>query len=86
MWGPSEFTCIGTLQSLNLTSDLSEIDVPVFFICGEYDETTSSTVSYFGSLVKNSRILILKNASHMNHIEKKEGYVDALRDYLKDMD
>lgn len=86
MWGPSEFTCTGTLQSFNLTANLSDIGVPVLFICGEYDEATPSAISHFAGFVDNSQILIIKNASHLNHIEKTDEYVKAVREFLGDLD
>lgn len=85
MWGPSEFTCTGTLQSFNLTADLSEIGVPVLFVCGEYDEAAPSSIRYFADLTENSETLVLEDASHLNHIEKADEYVKAVREFLKNL-
>jgi proline iminopeptidase len=82
MWGPSEFTCTGTLKSFDLTGRLSEMDVPVLFICGEYDEAAPESMKYFQGLVDDSELLIIKDASHENHLEKEEEYIAALRKFL----
>lgn len=82
MWGPSEFTCTGTLKNFSLTGNLGEIDVPVLFICGEYDEAAPSTMKYFQDLVDNSELLVIEDASHENHIEKEDEYVSAVRNFL----
>ncbi|MBP2134021.1 proline iminopeptidase [Methanomicrobium sp. W14] len=79
MWGPSEFTCTGTLKSFNLSEELKRIEMPVLFICGEYDEAKPSSMEYFRKFVKNSEIVVIKNASHMAHLEKKDEYLGALR-------
>jgi len=38
MWGPTEFHATGNLLDFDLTPRLGEIDVPVLFIAGEFDE------------------------------------------------
>ena len=86
MWGPSEFTCTGTLKSFDLTGKLSEMDVPVLFICGEYDEAAPESMKYFQSLVDDSELLIINDASHENHLEKKEEYIAAVRKFLDAVD
>ncbi len=86
MWGPSEFTCTGILKSFNLTPNLSEIDVPVLFICGEYDEAAPGSMKYFSSLVSNPELLIIEDASHENHLEKEEEYTAAVRKFLNAAD
>jgi proline iminopeptidase len=43
MWGPSEFTCIGTLQTFDRTKDLASLRMPVLFHSGEFDECRPDT-------------------------------------------
>ena len=38
MWGPSEFHADGTLVDFDVTGRLHEIDVPVLFLTGQFDE------------------------------------------------
>lgn len=46
MWGPSEFTCTGTLRTFSVTGRLDEVPVPVLFTCGEHDEAPPATMMY----------------------------------------
>jgi L-proline amide hydrolase len=44
MNGPSEFHCIGSLKTWDITDRLPEIDVPTFLVSGRYDEATPHIV------------------------------------------
>lgn len=83
MWGPSEFTITGTLRDFDRTRDLHEITVPVLFTCGQYDEATPESTSYYQSMLPGSELTVFENASHMHHIEKTDEYLLAIRDFLR---
>ncbi len=44
MWGPSEFTCTGSLGTWDVTDRLGEIDLPTLIPSGRYDEATPAVV------------------------------------------
>ncbi|MDD4299981.1 MAG: proline iminopeptidase-family hydrolase [Methanomicrobium sp.] len=83
MWGPSEFTCTGTLKSFDVTGNMGRIKSPVLFICGEYDEAKPSSMEYFRRFVHNSEFVVLKDASHMTHLEKTHESLEALRKFME---
>ncbi|OGV72527.1 MAG: hypothetical protein A3K19_32840 [Lentisphaerae bacterium RIFOXYB12_FULL_65_16] len=83
MWGPSEFTCTGTLANYDRTDRLKEIRIPVLFTCGEFDEATPATSAFYKSCLPGSELLVLKDASHMHPIEKPAEYLAAVRDFLR---
>ena len=83
MWGPSEFSTTGTLKDLDVTGDLREIDLPVLFTCGRYDEASPETTAYYQSLIPGSGLIIFEDASHNHHLEKTEEYLSAVRDFLR---
>ncbi|MDD3050657.1 MAG: proline iminopeptidase-family hydrolase [Candidatus Cloacimonetes bacterium] len=82
MWGPSEFTMTGTLKNADLTSRLKEIDLPILYTCGEYDEATPETTKYYHNLTVNSEIHIFRDASHSHHLEKIDEFYTVVRNFL----
>lgn len=85
MWGPSEFTATGTLLNYDRIEKLSEIDVPVLFITGEYDEAKPSTVKYYQSLVPESRFVEIENSGHATLNDNPEDALKAIRQFLEDL-
>jgi proline iminopeptidase len=86
MWGPSEFCCTGTLKNLDLSGRLNELTVPAMLTCGEFDEASPSTVSYFHKLIPGSKFIVFAGSSHSHHLERFESYIPMLRGFLKEND
>lgn len=82
MWGPSEFICSGNLKTFDLMPRLSEINIPVLFTCGEFDECTPATVSDYHMAVKHSKLAVLADTSHMHHVEKPREYKELVSSWL----
>jgi len=83
MWGPSEFTCTGTLKDFDCTNRLSEIKVPVLYTCGRYDEATPETTEFYHTRTPISEIRVIEDASHEHHLEKPDEYLSVVRDFLR---
>ena len=86
MWGPSEFTITGSLRDYERESVLPELNLPVLFTAGRYDEATPESIEQFASLVPNSRVLIFENSAHMTMLDEPEAYVAAVRAFLNEID
>lgn len=84
MWGPSEFTCTGSLQSADLVPRLAEVKVPTLLTCGRYDEATPATVELFGRLIPGAGTEIIEDASHAHHLEQPDRYLAIIRRFLAD--
>jgi proline iminopeptidase len=82
MWGPSEFTCTGTLKTYERADRLNEIHLPTFFACGQYDEATPESTAYYQSKLPGSELKVFPGASHMTYLEQPEAYCSAVRDFL----
>lgn len=65
MWGPSEFTALGTLKDYDRSDQLPDVKVSTLFITGEFDEATPATVAYYQSLVPDSQLKIISNSGHV---------------------
>lgn len=84
MWGPSEFTVTGTLASYERAERLSELNLPVFFTAGRYDEATPRTTEYYRNLVPGATLTIFENSAHLTMQDEPEAYVEAVRQFLRD--
>ncbi len=85
MWGPSEFTATGNLQNVDLTHELSKINIPTLITCGLYDMATPETMQKYADQLPNSTVAILHHSAHMNIAEEPEAYVNIVQDFLKSM-
>jgi len=86
MWGPSEFTATGTLKNYEREDVLPNLDLPVLFTVGRYDEATPETVQYFQGLVPGSKIAIFENSAHMTMLDEPQSYTDTVRQFLNEVD
>lgn len=64
MWGPSEFSCTGTLKGHDSTALLSQINVPVLYICGQYDSGTPEAAKWYNSMTPNGELCVLPGCGH----------------------
>jgi proline iminopeptidase len=86
MWGPSEFTQTGNLSDFERVDRLCEIDRPVLFTCGRYDESTPETNEYYKKHLPGSRVVVFEDASHEHHLEKQTLYLETVRAFLHEND
>ena len=65
MYGPSEFTTVGTLKHYDGTPYLKTIKVPTLYLVGEVDEANPATVKRHASMTPGSEYAVIPNAAHM---------------------
>jgi proline iminopeptidase len=82
MWGPSEFTATGILLAYDATGWIGEIDVPVLFTTGEYDEARPATVRTHASLIPGSEVAIIPDAAHLTMHDNPEETNRVVREFL----
>ncbi len=82
MWGPTEFHATGTLIDFDVTDRLHEIDVPVLFIAGQFDEARPETVAEFQKLVPGSKLMVILDAAHGTLSKKPDKYRSILENFL----
>jgi proline iminopeptidase len=86
MWGPSEFTATGSLSTYERESELGNLELPILFTAGRYDEATPESVEHFHGLAPNSEIAIFEKSAHMTMLDEPEAYVAAVRAFLARVD
>lgn len=83
MWGPSEFYATGTLVDYDRYEDLTKIDIPVLFSCGEYDEATPESLYKFHQKLPDSYYEVMAGCSHQAYFEKPEEFCQRLKPFLE---
>jgi proline iminopeptidase len=86
MWGPQEFYATGTLIDFDVTPRLHEIDVPVLFLTGEFDEARPETVAGFQKLVSGSQFRVIMDAGHATYVKKPEEYRAIVEQFLEQVE
>ncbi len=86
MWGPTEFTAIGTLKDFDRTHRLHELKLPVLFVAGEYDEVRAETLLGYQKMVEGSQSIIIPGSGHSKTTDRPEEYIEALSHFLKGVD
>jgi L-proline amide hydrolase len=86
MNGPSEFHCIGSLKTWDITDRLSEISVPTLLVSGRYDEATPHIVEQIHTRIPGAQWKLFEESSHMPHVEEQEGFLEAVEAFLKTID
>jgi L-proline amide hydrolase len=86
MNGPSEFHCIGTLQTWDITDRLHEISTPTLLLSGRYDEATPHIVEQIHSRIPGAQWQLFEESSHSPHLEEPEAFLEAVETFLKTID
>lgn len=86
MWGPSEFTATGTLQSYDRTGRLGELALPVLFTTGRYDEAMPGTVAFYQLQVPGAKLTVLDNSAHITMHDEPERYAEIVRAFLREVE
>jgi len=86
MNGPSEFHCIGSLKTWDITDRLHEISTPTLLVSGRYDEATPHIVEQIHARIPGAQWRIFEESSHMPHVEEQEGFLESVEAFLKTVD
>ena len=82
MNGPSEFHCIGTLRTWDVTPRLGEITIPTLVISGRYDEATPRISQEVSDGIPGSEWVLFEQSSHMPHEEEPERFRQVVGGFL----
>lgn len=86
MWGPSEFVSTGTLKDYDRIGRLSELNLPVLFVTGQYDEARPETVEYYHGLVNGSKFEVLPDAGHGVYLDRTDLFNNSLVDFFAEVE
>jgi proline-specific peptidase len=86
MNGPSEFHCIGTLRTWDVTPRLGEITIPTLVVSGRYDEATPRISKEVSDGIPGAEWVLFEESSHMPHEEEPERFRQVVGDFLANHD
>jgi len=86
MNGPSEFHCIGSLKTWDITHRLHEIETPTLLVSGRYDEATPLIVEQIHTRIPGARWELFEESSHMPHVEEPERFLTVVEGFLQTID
>jgi L-proline amide hydrolase len=86
MNGPSEFFCIGSLKSWDITDRLHEISTPTLLVSGRYDEATPHIVEQIEARIHGATWQLFEQSSHLPHVEEPEAFLEAVEAFLATID
>lgn len=82
MWGPSEFTCTGTLRDYERFERLGEIAAPTLWLCGRHDEARPETVASYQQQLPGSQLHVFEHSAHMSYLEETDEFLRVVRAFL----
>lgn len=83
MWGPNEFTVVGSLADYDCTERLANIQSPILFTCGKYDECTPKMLKHHTNKARNAIMQVFENSSHIPHVEEKSKYLESIDNFIQ---
>lgn len=83
MWGPSEFTFIGNLNTYERMDRLAHLNTPVLYIVGQHDEVPPAAVTTYREATPGSELVVIDDASHLKNLEQPARYLAVVRDFLR---
>ena len=86
MWGVTDLDCTGVLREYDALPRLSEIRIPSLYVCGEFDECTPASAKIFADATPGAELAVIKDASHMELVEKPEEFRKVLADWFARLD
>jgi len=86
MWGPTEFLSTGNLLGFDVTDRLDQLDIPVLFIAGEFDEAIPARIQGYQQRVPGSRFEMIEDAAHASLSRQPERYRQVLAEFLRQVE
>jgi proline-specific peptidase len=83
MCGPAEFDVTGPLRTWDRTADLGRIEVPTLITVGRHDQIPPSCAETIRAGIPDSRVVVFEHSGHVAHLEEREAYLAAVRDFLR---
>jgi proline iminopeptidase len=82
MFGPDMVAISGNMRYWDVTELLSGLKIPTLVICGDRDFLTPRLHRVIHNKIRNSKLVILKGASHASMWEARESHIRAVASFL----
>ena len=82
MNGPTEFMIVGGIRYWDVSDQIHQIRIPTLVTCGKYDEISPKEARNIHNRIRNSKLLVFQNSSHLAMWEEREKFISVLRKFL----
>ena len=82
----SELNVPGNLKTVNVTSQLSKLDMPVLITCGNDDLCTPAFTRWQSGFAKNPQYHVIQESAHMSPVDKPLEILSLQRTFLKEVE
>ena len=65
---------------------MHELNLPVMFLVGEYDEVRTATAQEYQALVGGSILKVIPGAAHMVNLDQTAAFNEALEGFLESVE
>ena len=76
----------GPLKNYDRSDRLAEIEIPVLFVAGRFDEATPTTTKYYQSLVPGSRFAMIAGAGHLTMQDDSAQHNKVIEHFLNSVE
>ena len=81
----SELNVLGNLKTMDVTKELTDINVPALMTCGEDDLCTPAFTKWQAGFSKDVRVKVIKDSAHMTPIDNPQELIKIQRHFLKEV-
>lgn len=81
MWGPSEFSCTGTLRGRDSRPLLKAISAPILYVSGQYDSGSPLAAFEYAALTPHGEVCVLPGCAHNSSRERTEEFNTVLTSF-----
>jgi len=83
MWGPTEFLATGNLLDFDVSARLGELELPVLFMAGEFDEAKPDRLREYQAQILGARLEIILDAAHASLSRQPARYREVVDNFLR---
>ena len=83
MWGPNEWSVVGSLRGWDVRARLNEIRIPTLVLRGKYDLSTPAIAKTLLDGIPQATNVVFDQSSHMPVLEQTEDYLKEIRAFLR---
>jgi len=86
VWGPNEWTMLGSVGEWDVRRQLRDLDLPVLITAGEHDLCTRAVLDELQEGIPSARTEVFEGTSHMPYLEDPGAYLSVLTRFLNEID
>jgi proline-specific peptidase len=86
VWGPNEWTMLGSVGEWDVRRQLRDLDLPVLITAGEHDLCTQAVLNELQEGIRSAHTEVFEGTSHMPYLEDPDSYLTDLPRFLTHLD